>query len=96
LSIGVQLFTVPTVAYTLVKENEMLDVVVRIFHEKLMQAQLPEYGILDLKHEIFHDLSYWKPYADVRYVLGNLCVSQYILYHNIELFSKVTMETRWK
>jgi hypothetical protein len=89
LDLSVQLFTVPSIALDLVKQENLLDILLKTFNNCLMQAWEPEKEYLDCDHNAISNSLFWRAYIDVKYVLTNKNVAQYVAY-NSDLLSKVT------
>lgn len=88
LELSVQLFTVTSLTLELVKKERLLQVLLNQFSSVLSQA-MSEKELVNCSSPIVTDNQYWRVYVDIKYVLTNRVISQYVCHHDPEVTSEI-------
>lgn len=85
LNLAVQVFTVPSISLELVKKGSLNQIFSSL--EKFFKKVTGKDNLIDCSY--IQDGEYWKILNDVRYILANQIVSQYIVYNSQNTFHQV-------
>lgn len=81
LELSVQLFTIEPLVLKLAKSGGILPMFNWI--DKLLQLSRASDGTLNFRSRGLKDSKYWKYFVDVKYIVGNLTVSHYLVYSSV-------------